>query len=481
MLLSISTTFPDASDLSYVLHKHPERFQSFALSFGQAHVFYPEVTAERCTACLMLDVDPVGMVRARRGAAGAMLSQYVNDRPYVASSFLSVAIAQVYSSALQGRCKDRPQLAATALPLEAVIDVLPVRGGEGLLREVFEPLGYAVQATRHPLDEQFPEWGASPYYSVTLIKTCTVAELLTHLYVLAPVFDNQKHYFVGEDEIDKLLAKGAGWLASHPLKAQITRRFLRFQPSLYRQAFARLAEDEPVDATVAEATTDNAAPADQAEEKLEKPLSLHAQRLGTVLAVLRAAGAKSVLDLGCGEGKLLRELLQDRQFERIVGVDVSFRSLEIAKERLHLERLPPAKAARIELWHGALTYRDRRWEGFDAAALVEVIEHLDPARLTALERAVFEFARPRTVVLTTPNREYNVRWETLRPGRLRHPDHRFEWTRAEFTRWANEVASRRNYRVRFLPIGPIDAEVGAPSQMAVFEVQDATPGEGVDA
>ncbi len=168
MLLTITTTHSPASDLGYLLHKHPDRCQSFDLSFGKAHVFYPEVTAERCSACLLLDVDPIGMVRGPAGRAGSLLAQYVNDRPYAASSFLSVAIAQVFGSALQGRCKDRPELATTPIPLAARIDVLPVRGGERFLRNVFEPLGYAVGATRFPLDERFPDWSEGPYFAVTV-------------------------------------------------------------------------------------------------------------------------------------------------------------------------------------------------------------------------------------------------------------------------------------------------------------------------
>ncbi len=223
MLLTLTTTHRPATDLGYLLHKHPDRFQSFDLSFGQAHVHYPETSEDRCTACLLLDVDPVGIVRGK-GSAEGLLSQYVNDRPYVASSFLSVAISQVFGSALQGRCKDRPDLATTPIPLSARLDVLPVRGGEKFLRSVFEPLGYSVESERHPLDERFPEWGEGPYFSVTIAKTATLSDLLTHLYVLVPVFDNQKHYFVGDDEMEKLLEKGQGWLGQHPEKEEITRR-----------------------------------------------------------------------------------------------------------------------------------------------------------------------------------------------------------------------------------------------------------------
>jgi 3' terminal RNA ribose 2'-O-methyltransferase Hen1 len=463
MLLTLTTTHSPASDLGYLLHKHPDRFQSFDLSFGKAHVFFPAVEAGLCSACLLLDVDPVAMVRGK-SANNLALAQYVNDRPYAASSFMSVAIAQIFGSALQGRSKDRPELAQTAIPMTARIDVLPVRGGERFLRNVFEPLGYAVEATGGLLDERFPEWGESPYFAVTIRKTTALAELLTHLYVLIPVFDNAKHYWIGPDEMEKLLAKGAGWLAAHPEKEEITRRYLKFQPSLFRAALARLLEEEePL------AADEETRPPDETEDALETPLSLNDQRLGSVMAALRASGAKRVLDLGCSEGKLSRELLKEPQFAEIVGLDVSIRSLEVAQRRLKLERLPTKQAERVKLLHGSLMYRDKRLAGFDAAAVVEVVEHLDPPRLSAFERVLFEFAQPRTVVLTTPNREYNVMWETLAAGRLRHPDHRFEWTRQEFQNWAKGIAARFGYTARFVAIGPADEQVGAPTQMAVFE------------
>lgn len=460
MLLTITTTHRPATDLGYLLHKHPERCQTFDLSFGKAHVHYPEVGAERCTACLLLDVDAVSLVRGKRPDQGFLLDQYVNDRPYAASSFLSVAIGQVFGSALQGRCRDRPELARTAIPLAARIDVLPVRGGEGFLQAVFEPLGYEVEAVRCPLDDRFPEWGDSPYFAVTVRRTIPLADLLTHLYVLVPVFDNRKHYWVGDDELEKLLARGAGWLAGHPEKEAIARRYLKFKPGLVRSAVERLQEADGDSAEDTEGDEDSAGAAIP---------TLNEQRLGSVVAALRSSGAKRVLDLGCGEGKLLRELLQDRQFEEIVGLDVSIRSLEIAQRRLKVDRLPALQANRLKLLHGSLVYRDRRLEGFDAAAVVEVIEHLDPPRLAAFERVLFEFARPATVVVTTPNREFNATWDNLAGGKLRHGDHRFEWTREEFRQWAQNVAARFGYTARFLPVGPEHPEFGPPTQMAVFD------------
>lgn len=462
MLLEISTTYSPATDLGYLLHKNPTNCQTFELSFGRAHVFYPEATDDNCTVALLLDVDPVGMVRGGARFREGLLDQYVNDRPYVASSFMSVAIAQVFGSALNGRCKERADLANTPIPLKARISVLPCRGGAEFMERIFGPLGYTVQAVRHTLDEKFPEWGESPYYTVELAKTATLSELLTHLYVLIPVFDHHKHYYVGGEEMEKLLSKGEGWLPSHPEREAIAFRFLKHAPSLARQALEQLGqEDEPV-----AIDTEDSPKAD--EESLERRISLNEQRIGTVLAALRGSGAKRVLDLGCGEGNLIRELMKDKQFEQIVGLDVSIRSLEIATDKLKLNRLPMHQKDRVKLLHGSLMYRDKRLDGFDAAAVVEVIEHLDQPRLAAFERVLFECAKPPVIVLTTVNREYNVLFENLPADKFRHSDHRFEWTRAEFQSWANAVAERFGYDVRFLPVGSEDAQFGPPTQMGVF-------------
>jgi len=470
MLLTISTTHVPATDLGYLLHKNPARAQTFDLSFGNAFVFYPEASAERCTVALAIDVDPVGLVRGRRGPEGdgGLLAQYVNDRPYVASSFLSVAIAEAFGTALGGRSKERPELAAAAIPLEARLAVVPSRSGEPLLRQLFEPLGYSVGVVAHTLDESIPEWGESRYYTVTLAATKRLADLLAHLYVLIPVLDGEKHYWVGDDEVEKLLRHGEGWLATHPAREHITQRYLKHQRSLVRDAIVRLVtEEEP------EAEENVPAVRDSEEGALERPLSLNEQRLATVLGALRASGATSVVDLGCGEGKLLRMLLDDRQFVRIAGMDVAYRTLETAADRLKLDRMAERQRERLTLLHGSLMYRDARLAGFDAAAVVEVIEHLDAPRLSAFERVVFEFARPGTVIITTPNAEYNVRWPTLPAGKFRHRDHRFEWTRAEFQAWATAVAARFGYEVRFGSVGPEDEEVGSPTQMGILTRKDA--------
>lgn len=460
MLLTITLTGPHARDLGFLLHKNPARAHHVDLAFGGATVFYSTATDATCTAVLMLEVDPVELVRGKGGAEGAF-TQYVNDRPFVASSFVSVALSRVFGTAMTGTSKERPELARTALPYEVHLPVVPCRGGPGVAHDLFEPLGYGVEHSVLPLDPRTPEWGSSRYIALTLRGTVTLATLLTHLYVLLPVLDDDKHYYVGDDEVEKLLRRGEGWLAAHPRRELIAHRYLKHRRLLTEAVMARLLDED-------ESEPDEAAQAREEEEAaLEDKVSLNEQRLTAVAAVLQSLEATSVIDLGCGEGKLLRALVKNRRLKRIVGVDVSHRSLGIAAERLHLDRMHDQK--RVQLLHGSIVYRDARFEGFDAAAIIEVIEHLDPPRLSAFERVVFEKARPKAVVLTTPNAEYNVRWESLPAGQFRHKDHRFEWTRAQLQEWASAVAERFGYRVRMEPVGPVDDVVGAPTQMAVFE------------
>jgi SAM-dependent methyltransferase len=538
VLLTVTTTAPDATDLGFLLHKHPGKVQEFGVSAGTAHVFYPEATARRCTVALLLEVDPVGLVRGRRmtGPDGFSLTQYVNDRPYAASSLLAVALGRVFRTAMAGRCDARPDLPGTAIPLEIHVPALPCRGGPDVATRLFEPLGWAVAATVLPLDPAVPRWGDSRYVDLRLTGTLRLADALNHLYVLLPVLDDAKHYWVTSDEVDKLVRAGEGWLAGHPERALITRRYLAHQRPLIASAVGRLAE---VDDTPAE-TLDNAVSDEEAAEAAtnpaaedadpatgetggspagtggdagpvtragdtgpatgeaagtptaggaagpgdgagaaQRPPGLAAQRREAVLAALRTAGAASVVDLGCGSGVLLRALLADPAFTRVLGVDVSYRALQVAASRLRLDRLPPRQRERIDLAQSSLTYRDARLAGFDAAVLMEVIEHVDEPRLGALEHGVFGHARPGTVVVTTPNVEYNVRWPSLPAGRARHPDHRFEWTRSQFRDWAARVADHYGYAVRSEPVGPDDPEVGPPTQMAVFtrtdSVREATP------
>jgi SAM-dependent methyltransferase len=548
VLLTITATAPltapeaqsPATDLGFLLHKNPQRVQSFDVSAGVAHVFYPEASASRCTAALLLEVDPVGLVRGRRQGAqpeGFSLGQYVNDRPYAASSLLAVALSRVFRTAMTGRCDARPELAAESLPLEIRVPVLPCRGGRELAGALFEPLGWQVRCEPIALDETIPSWGDSRYLDLLVSGQVRLADALNHLYVLLPVLDDAKHYWVSPEEVDKLIRAGGGWLAGHPARGLITRRYLAHRSGLYQSAIARLAEVDdaapesfdnavPEQSLAEQAQPDPAAPdatgtgptgtgsastesastdpastdpastdpastdpastdpastdpastepasTDPAstgpDHEPGQPASLAQQRRDAVLAILRAAGAQRVADLGCGEGALTAQLLADRQFTEVIAADVSSRALTVAERRLRLDRMPDRQRSRLRLIQSSLTYRDPRLAGLDALVLVEVVEHVDPSRLGALERTVFGAAAPGLVVVTTPNAEYNVRYDFLAPGAMRHRDHRFEWTRAEFNSWAGRVAAEHGYLVTFHPVGDDDPEVGPPTQLAVF-------------
>ncbi|KWT61016.1 3' terminal RNA ribose 2'-O-methyltransferase Hen1 [Streptomyces albus subsp. albus] len=501
MFLTITTTGSDgrpATDLGFLLHKHPGKAQAFSTAYGTAHVFYPEADDGRCTAALLLEVDPVALVRrgrgkGRGGAPDSALAQYVNDRPYAASSLLAVALSTVFASALKGQCKARPELPARPLPLCLDLPAVPARGGAELVRRLFEPLGWTVRAEPVPLDTAFPEWGDSRYVRLGLEGEHTVAEALRHLYVLLPVLDDAKHYWVAPDEVDKLLRAGEGWLADHPEQKLITGRYLARRWSLTRDALERLelarlaeaddtaaeeidnaveesAEPEAGEPAGAEAAESAGATAEQADGAEERPVPLAVQRRAAILGVLREVKAARVLDLGCGQGQLLGDLLKEPRFTDIVGLDVSMRALQETRRRLRLDRMPERQSERLRLVQGSLAYTDARLKGYDAAVLSEVVEHVDPPRLPALEYAVFGAARPRSVVVTTPNVEYNVRWESLPAGHVRHRDHRFEWTREEFRAWSREVAERHGYEVEFRPVGPDDPEVGPPTQLAHFRL-----------
>lgn len=445
-MLLIRTDYRPATDLGFLLHKHPGRMHVAEMPFGTARLLFTEASDEACSVAVIVEIDPIGLVR---GSGTNGQDQYVNDRPYVASSYLSSTLVEFFSTAMSGRSKERPELAAIPIPLEFQIPAIRCRGGEAFLRSLFEPLGYVV--TCEPL-------GSGSLFAVNLKGEVRIAEALLHLTVLVPVLDDDKHYFVDQTEIDKLFRRGAGWLSAHPKSEEITRRYLKHQGRLTREALIRLAELDGFPVTEEEP---------ELIVRQDRP-NLHDARLDTVAAEIVASGASRILDLGCGEGKLIQRLMKSPQISEIVGVDISVQVLESAKRRLRLGEVMDKVHEKVRLVHGSLTYRDQALSGYDAAALVEVIEHLDAYRLESLGKVVFGEMAPKTVVVTTPNSEYNVLFPGLAAGKFRHPDHRFEWTRAQFNAWCEELGQRWGYRFRTEPLGPVFEDLGAPTQMAVF-------------
>ncbi len=461
MLLTITYEGHNTQDLGYLLHKNPERAQQFELNYGKAYVFYPKVSDERTTAALLLDIDSIDLARGKLGSAEGGLFDYVNDRPYAATSFMSTAISRVFGTALSGKCEKRQELADSALKLTARIYSLKDNGDENLAAQLFEPFGYCVETERVILDEQFPEWGISPYINLTVSGTVKLSTLLNQIYVLIPVFDKQKHYFISESEIQKLIDHGEGWLANHPYREKIAQRYFSVKKSYARMALDRLLSDEAEDEKIDRSDTE------LAEERAARS-PLNSLRMNAVKDAVLASGATSVIDLGCGECRLTAMLLAESQIKQITACDVSVSVLEKATQRLNLDKMETYKRNKLTLMQASLTYRDKRFEGFDCACIVEVIEHIEPLRIPAFERAVFEFASPKTVIVTTPNKEYNVNYEKMHENELRHGDHRFEWTRAEFEKWCEHICEAFGYDCKISGIGDNDERYGSPTQMGVF-------------
>ncbi|WP_461256622.1 3' terminal RNA ribose 2'-O-methyltransferase Hen1 [Treponema sp. R80B11-R83G3] len=466
MLLTITYTGENADHLGYLLHKNPSRPQTAAFNFGKVHIFYPEVSANRCTAALLLDMDPLDLARGKQGSTGGGLFDYVNDRPYVSSSFMNTAISRVYGTAMSGRCEKNQALADTALELSATLVMLPCRGDTNMLEKIFAPLGYDVKWENCLLDERFPEWGDSCYVNLTIKAKIQLQELLRHIYVLIPVFDYRKHYWINDKEVDKLLEHGSGWLENHPEKNFITRRYFTKLGHFTRQAIELLNRLDNGEGGAENSVTEGDTETEPAI--LIKMPRLNDQRLAGVLGELKNSGAKSVLDMGCGEGRLLQLLMKEKTFTAIAGTDVSAVVLSRAADNLKLDRMTENEKKRITLFQSSLCYRDKRFKNYDAVSIVEVIEHLDENRLPSLEAVVFADAAPVTVIITTPNFDYNVNYTGLRENKFRHGDHRFEWNRVQFRAWADSAAGRNGYSVRYEDIGEQDENQNTPTQMAIF-------------
>lgn len=452
----------DATALSHLLRKHPGRLQTFELSVGNAHVFYPEYSPQRTTAALLLEVDAIGLVRSKRFRGdNGVLDYYINDRPFTASSLLAVALGKVLRSAMTDASEAYPELATTALPLRLEVPVVSTRGldGDDLVRRLFAPLGWAIAQQPIALDEAYAAWGDSRYSALVLTGTVPLHLALRQLYVLLPVLDDSKHYWVNDDESEKLVRQGEGWLPEHPERDLIAHRYLAHQRDLVAAADTMMVE------TAVTGTEGITAPA-PAQEGAPPPLRV--QRAEAVIAALKDCGAHRVVDVGAGPGALLQRLRKDGFFTAILGTDVSARTLEKAARMLNLDELGDIDKDRIRLLHSSAVYRDERIAGYDAVVLMEVIEHLEPNRLPALEDSIFASAAPNSVVVTTPNSEYNHLYPALASGTMRHDDHRFEWTRSEFANWAETVAVRHGYDVEYRPVGEESPSAGSPTQMAIF-------------
>ena len=445
MLLTIACNGPDATDLSWLLHKRPDRFQKFDLGYGNAFIFFPEYARDRCTACLLLEIRSDSLNELCKAKDGEF--QYVNSRQYLSSSLLSAAIGRAFSSALKGVCQDKPSLVDKSYDIEIRISSFSCRINPDFIERILAPLGYGIEWEELQKEEDYLDGGFS-YGDLHLRIHATLQNVLSHLYILFPVFDRQTHVWLGETQLQKFIRHSQKWLGEHPEKRLIINEYFGPAADLrYRmlELFGALRNQD-----------DN-----------PQYASLNYARQSAIDGVLAASGAKSVIDLGCGNASLLSYLHEKDTYEKLAGMDVSAKNIESARKKLGSSFLHTR--ATPDLFIGSLTYSDKRIFGYDAAILSEVIEHFETERMDSIMRIILSEARPKLFVMTTPNKTYNHEFPFLEPGAFRHPDHRHEFDKNEFSEFCERYASMFDYDFEMSHIGEELSEVGAPTLMGIFK------------
>jgi 3' terminal RNA ribose 2'-O-methyltransferase Hen1 len=442
------------------------------MSFGEGYVYFQENPQGDNSLSLLVDVDPLATVQGR-GQLSHMDGLYVNDRAYVPSSLLTSALTKAFGTALSGRCKERPELASTPIDWTVSVPVVTSDWRTEILWSLFGPLGYEVRMAhveREGHRSSHPDV-ASDLTGVKLCTTATMREVLSHLVVLIQVLDQDNHRWLDEQDLDPFMRRVEGWLPEHPYGMFILKRALKHQKHLIKAVIAKFPAIVDSQARISSINSEMW-DASQLEEYADQPLSLNRQRFAVVQELIERLQPRSLVDLGCGDGSFIGFLANGallHPMERIIGMDVSASELARAKTRMeHLSSLPGRRTP-VEWLLGSLLYRDPRIKGLDMAILIEVIEHIDPWRLPALERQVFGEGGYASIVVTTPNREFNLIYGLSEEHSLRHRDHRFEWTRQEFQEWVQKIASQYGYEWQIQGIGTVSLDHGSPSQMVLFQ------------
>ncbi|MCK1992095.1 3' terminal RNA ribose 2'-O-methyltransferase Hen1 [Peribacillus muralis] len=444
MQLTINASGNNVKAISYLLSKNPNNLYERKHKGHVVRLFYSTFTETEMEATIFVTPDPIELVK--NTANSYDITHYINDREFAVSSIFCSLIRSALGTALNGQPKEE-HAEWVNHPFSFQFDFGPVVStlSDNQLRELFEPIGYEVSITRPDIQYSFDMKDRSSTRTVSLKGLKTLQEGLRHLFVLIPVIDNYKHYYIDEKEIDKLERYGEGWLDDHPMRDFIYRQSLRF-----KEVYSIVENKKP----------------EMKKDDKESKVRLNDLRYEKIFDTVSQMHPSSVVDFGSGEGKLSVRLGFIEGVKEILAVEPSQSATLKALGRFDKVKDKEKFVIPKPLW-GSLFYYDEELKNKDVIILCEVIEHIDEHRLPKVMDTILQDYQPRALILTTPNREYNEVYDM--EDALRHNDHRFEWTRAEFQQWCTARNHDDSYDLRFEGIGEEHVTQGCPTQMCVFE------------
>lgn len=444
MQLTIQASGDNVKAISYLLSKNPSNLYERNHKGHLVRLFYSKFTETELEVTIFVTPDPIELIKNNSNSYD--ITHYINDREFAVSSIFCSFIRSALGTALNGQPKEE-HIKWVDHPFPFTFEFGPVVSTltDEKLMNLFEPIGYEVTINRPEIEYSIPIKTKSSARYISIKGMKTLQEGLRHLFVLIPVIDNYKHYFIDEKEIEKLERYGEGWLEQHPLRDLIYRQALRFK-EIYS-----LVENSSKD-----------------EKKIEpvKKVRLNELRYEKIVNTVSEMKPRSVVDFGSGEGKLSVQLGFVEGITEILAVEPSESASLKALERFNKVK-NKEKFVNPELLWGSLFYYDERLKDKDVIILCEVIEHIDESRLPKAMDTLLHDYQPGALIITTPNRDYNELYDM--EEHLRHNDHRFEWTRAEFRQWCTERNHGNDYELLFDGIGEEHASQGFPTQMCVFK------------
>ncbi|TDL78499.1 3' terminal RNA ribose 2'-O-methyltransferase Hen1 [Peribacillus frigoritolerans] len=443
MQLTIKATGDNVKAISYLLSKNPNNLYERNHKGHLVRLFYSKFEETELEVTIFVTPDPIDLVKNNSNSYD--ITHYINDREFAVSSLFCSFIRSALGTALNGQPKEEySEWVNYRFSFQFEFGPVVSSLSDKQLKDLFEPIGYEVAISRPDIEYSFEMKDKSSARSICLKGMKTLQNGLRQLFVLIPVIDNYKHYYIDDKEIEKLERYGEGWLEDHPKRDYIYRQSLRF-----KEIFS---------------IVENKKTEEKKEEKIEK-VRLNDLRYEKIIDFVNQMKPRSIVDFGSGEGKLSVRLGFADGVKEIMAVEPSQSATLKAIERFDKVKNKEKFVVPETIW-GSLFYYDERLKGKDVMILCEVIEHIDEFRLPKVLDTILHDYQPNALIITTPNREYNEIYDM--EDHFRHNDHRFEWTRAEFRHWCEERNHRKIYDLQFEGIGEEHDRHGFPTQMCVF-------------